>query len=338
MSKGNGPLIAIPDAPDIPGLTFRHFQGESDYPHMIEVIEQCKQEDRFEETITTEDMARFFKHLVNCDPYTDMLFAEVNGDVIGYTRVWWGELKEVRVYRHFALLIPEWRGKDISRCMLRYNEQRLRDIAAQHPKDNPSFFQARAQESEVHWISLLLSENYKPVRHYFLMVRSLLEDIPSLPLSEGLEIRPAAPEHYRTIWSAADEALQDHWGGSDLTDEELAELIERPTFDPGLWVVAWDTATDSVAGVVLTTVDAEENQEYERKRAYLGPIGVRRPYRRKGLASVLIARSFHLLRNAGMTEAALGVDAENPEGALQLYEKMGFSTIIHSATYRKPMD
>lgn len=60
MSKNaHNSLITIPDAPDIQGLTFRHFRGESDYTHMVAVIEQYKQEDRFEQTITTEDKAAF---------------------------------------------------------------------------------------------------------------------------------------------------------------------------------------------------------------------------------------------------------------------------------------
>ena len=38
-----------------------------------------------------------------------------------------------------------------------------------------------------------------------------------------------------------------------------------------------------------------------------------------------------------MTEAALGVDAENTNGALQLYKSMGFGVVKRHATYRKEM-
>jgi ribosomal protein S18 acetylase RimI-like enzyme len=38
-----------------------------------------------------------------------------------------------------------------------------------------------------------------------------------------------------------------------------------------------------------------------------------------------------------MTEAALGVDSENPSGARQLYEKMGFKVEKRVTFFRKPL-
>jgi ribosomal protein S18 acetylase RimI-like enzyme len=39
-----------------------------------------------------------------------------------------------------------------------------------------------------------------------------------------------------------------------------------------------------------------------------------------------------------MIEAALGVDSQNPNGALQLYKSMGFRVTKRHAAYRKPLD
>ena len=64
----------------------------------------------------------------------------------------------------------------------------------------------------------------------------------------------------------------------------------------------------------------------------------RRPWRRRGLARALIARSLRLLQELGMEEAALGVDAENPNSALRLYESMGFRTVKQHGTYRKALE
>ena len=89
--------------------------------------------------------------------------------------------------------------------------------------------------------------------------------------------------------------------------------------------------------MVLSFIDQEENAEYGRQRGYTETICVRRPWRRQGLARALIARSFLALKERGMTEAALGVDAENLNGALQLYKSMGFGVVKRHATYRKKM-
>jgi mycothiol synthase len=90
--------------------------------------------------------------------------------------------------------------------------------------------------------------------------------------------------------------------------------------------------------MVQNFVDAAENEEYGRQRGYTEGICVRRPWRRQGLAKALIARSFHLIKDLGMTEAALGVDAQNPNGALQLYRSMGFQVVKRHTTYQKVLD
>jgi ribosomal protein S18 acetylase RimI-like enzyme len=38
-----------------------------------------------------------------------------------------------------------------------------------------------------------------------------------------------------------------------------------------------------------------------------------------------------------MEEAALGVDTQNPSGALQLYESLGYRIVKQYLTYRKKM-
>jgi ribosomal protein S18 acetylase RimI-like enzyme len=89
--------------------------------------------------------------------------------------------------------------------------------------------------------------------------------------------------------------------------------------------------------MVLNFINEAENGEYGRLRGYTETICVRRPWRRQGVAKALIARSLHVLKAQGMTEAALGVDAGNPNGALQLYKSMGFHIAKEFITYRKPM-
>jgi hypothetical protein len=44
-----------------------------------------------------------------------------------------------------------------------------------------------------------------------------------------------------------------------------------------------------------------------------------------------------MFRDMGMTQTALGVDTENPSGALRVYERMGYKAISTSTEYRKPL-
>ncbi|MEO5884797.1 MAG: GNAT family N-acetyltransferase, partial [Candidatus Limnocylindrales bacterium] len=81
----------------------------------------------------------------------------------------------------------------------------------------------------------------------------------------------------------------------------------------------------------------DENRELGVARGWLEHISVRRPWRRRGLGRALTAEGLRRLRAAGMTDVMLGVDAENPTGALGLYEDLGFAVHQRAAAYRLPL-
>ena len=70
------------------------------------------------------------------------------------------------------------------------------------------------------------------------------------------------------------------------------------------------------------------------------PLPWRQPgekWRRRGVASALIVSSFKAFRERGLTDAALGVDSENPNGALGLYEGLGFRRYQTGIAHRKEL-
>ena len=77
---------------------------------------------------------------------------------------------------------------------------------------------------------------------------------------------------------------------------------------------------------------------FDRRRGLLDSVFVRRPYRQRGLGRALVLRSLEVLRERGMTSASLGVDSENPNAALHLYEACGFERIRSSTAWRKPLE
>lgn len=336
--------IILPDAPRIAGLRFRNFQGESDFPGMLETIYSTRVPDHEERADTLADMTHNYSHLTNCDPYKDLLIAEVDGQMVAYSRVtWWvEEFTRDHIFQSFGFIRPEWRSKGLGRAMLHHNQRRLREIAAEiGALDKPCFFEAFASNFEEGCNALLKSEGYTPVRYGYSMVRPDLENIPDLPLPAGLEVRPVRPEQYRQVWDASNEAFRDHWGYVEQQEEDYQSWLGGKLFQPKLWQVAWDgndaNGAGTVAGMILNYIDHDENATYNRKRGWTENICVRRPYRRQGLARALLARSLKMLRDLGMTETALGVDAQNPNGALHLYESMGYQTIRTFITYRLAM-
>lgn len=329
--------IEIANGPGITGLHFRHFRGEGDYPGMLAVLLSSAAADKIERADTLEDIARNYSRLSNCDPYQDMIMAELAGELVGYARGWWWEESGTgRIYELAGFLSPTWRRAGIGGAMLHWMESHLKEIAATHPGGQARFFQASAQQYETGTSALLERAGYQPMRYFYEMVRPSLEDIPDYPLPAGLEVRPAQPEHYRAIWTSVDETSQDEWGYSPLTEEDYQRWVGHPRFQPELWQVAWDVADERVVGHVLTFIDQAENEKYQRKRGYTEGIGVDRAWRRRGVARALIVRSLRAQKAAGMVESTLAADSDSTSGVSRLYESCGFQVVQRDTIYRKP--
>jgi ribosomal protein S18 acetylase RimI-like enzyme len=149
-------------------------------------------------------------------------------------------------------------------------------------------------------------------------------------------VRVVQPGQVRAVWEAMQEARQDHWGHVPPTEQDYERWLTGRLFVPHLWRVAWDG--DQVAGMVLNRLDQAQNEQYGRRRGYTQDIFVRRPWRRRGLARSLLVQSIEMFREMGMEETALGVDTQNPSGALTLYESVGYRPARCHTFFNKPME
>jgi len=335
-SKNTAPT----DYPTLPGVNFRQFGGPADFVGMNDIIEACAVADGIERSDSVDDFVLSYSHLVNCDLTKDFMLAEAEGRTVGYVRTDWD--REVKggayCYNIIDYIHPEWRSSGLERALLRWAEGRVRAVAGEHKEDSAKHFDIFCMGSEKNKTALLESEGYKSVRWYNTMVRPSLDDLPDFPLPAGFELRPAKADQYKTIWRAWMAALVDHWGFTEPAEEQYIGWTEdKRHFQPGLWQVAWESATGRVAGSVLGFIDHEENAKYGRLRGYTECISVGADYRRRGIARGLIALSLRAQKAAGMTESALGVDSENLTGATRVYEDCGFRVVRRDCLYRKPL-
>lgn len=339
MTLTSEDTIHLPDAPDVPDLRFRRFRGPDDYVAIAAVGNASRVAGGTEWIVNADDVARIYAHLDNSDPATDMIMAEIDGEVVGYTLGEWEQEEELRLYRFGLTLAPQWQGRGLRRALLHWVENRLRQIAAGHPAGAAKQFHTTTWDKAISLSALLEEEGYRPVRYFHRMTRSLDEPLPDFTMPAGLEMRPVHPEQYRAIWDAGNEAFRDHWGYSVATEEQYQEWLGDPAvFTPELWQIAWDVAENEIAGQVRTFIDTLENEHYQRQRGYTEAISVRRAYRRRGLARALITESLRVLKARGMTESALTVDSENISGATRLYEACGFAVDGRATVYRKPLE
>jgi len=69
-------------------------------------------------------------------------------------------------------------------------------------------------------------------------------------------------------------------------------------------------------------------------RGDLGPIGTMRAYRGIGLGRALLRHGTRDLAARGAQEVVLGVDSENPNGAVRLYSGHGYEVTHEGRAYR----
>jgi mycothiol synthase len=314
-------------------FSFRSFAGRSDYAKMAKLLQAIYTADQFDYWTTAEEVERDYQHLANSNPETDLCLVEdAGGNLVAYTRVYWTPDETGRQVFSFPFSVhPQYRRVDLCLALLQRTEQRCRELAqGEHPImrawiekiDDLQAYQGAFEAA-----------GFQPVRYGYRMKCDLNESIELPPMPEGLEVRPVPEEFYRSVVEALDEAFRDHWGYTPLTEEMYQEYRHSPRFCPDLWVVAWDG--DQVAGGILNFIDVSSNEKYNRKLGWTDPIFVRRPWRRRGLARALLTRSLQLLREQGMTTAALGVDTQNQSGALDFYISCGFRVQFRGISYEK---
>jgi len=329
--------LALAGAPAIDGLRFRRLRADdaTDWDDLATVVRASNRAD----DIPFSPSGSLFREEVEgtetTDPSRDLVVAEVHGVQVGNAgadRVLRGDSA---VYELWGHVDPTWRRRGIGRTLLAENLRRARERAVGDPPELATLAGAFVDANETGHRHLVEAAGFAAVRWFFLMRRDGLADIPEAPLPDGLEIRTVTPDQHRAIFDAEDEAFRDHWEARRPEPGDFDRLFAKADIDTGLWVVAWDG--DEVAGVVQTWIWKDENAELGVDRGWLEHISVRRPWRRRGLGRALTAAALRRLQAAGMSEAMLGVDADNPTGALGLYEGLGFTVHQRSTAYRLPL-
>lgn len=254
-------------------------------------------------------------------PRLDMLVAETgDGKLAAYgdlhstsdqrTR-WWLDVRE-----H-----PERRGA--AEAVVARLEQR-----AQEQSPSGALLRAVVQSEEQHLRRLFEERGYAPIRFSFRMGRALDGDLPEPVWPEGIVVRTAAAGDERLAYEAHMDSFADHWDFEPEPFDEWQKWHMQPDqYDPKLWFLAEDG--DALAGICLCRPQFAGDLEH----GWIGILGVRPAWRRRGLGVALLRHAFRELRARGRTRVGLGVDGENTTGAVALYERAGMAVTRRNDTY-----
>jgi ribosomal protein S18 acetylase RimI-like enzyme len=177
---------------------------------------------------------------------------------------------------------------------------------------------------------------FRPERYMYRMRRDLRQPIPHRPLPASLTLRPYHPALDERICQAVNESFRDIGHFEPYTpDKWKVFVVQRSSFRPDLSFAILDG--DQVAAFSMNRFEPEQAERTGYKAGWIGMLGTRRAWRHRGLASALLLHSMRAFQGAGFEYAGLGVDTQNPSGALGLYESLGFAPYACNVVYQKTL-
>ena len=163
----------------------------------------------------------------------------------------------------------------------------------------------------------LRRHGFTVIRHSFRMSIALDDEVAEPVWPDGIRLRTFRDGDARAFYEAGNEAFADTWEPIEPPFEEWAHwMVDTPSFDPDLWFLAEDGV--EVAGFAICKVHPGDAQ-----LGWIQVLGVRKPWRGRGVGRALLVTAFRAFRARGLQRAGLGVDAQNPTGATRLYESVG---------------
>ena len=223
---------------------------------------------------------------------------------------------------------PEYLGRGIGTTMLRALEVRAHEELKLAEPDLRVFIRNGMMIGDAVSRQMHETEGYRPIRFSWHM-EIKLEEAPRTPVwPDGIELRAFVKEQQdHALFEAHEEAFSDHWGHTPGTYERWQHRYQA--HDTSLWYIAWDARSAQIAGYSMC--------RYRMGHGWVGTLGVRRPWRKRGLGEALLLHSFGEFYKRGMKTIGLGVDAENPTGATRLYKKAGMYVAAEYVIYEKEL-
>ena len=251
-----------------------------------------------------------------------------DGDWVGYAEVW--DVDDVPVHAFvWGCVHPDYQHRGIGMHLQLWAEYRAQQALARLPEDLRFSIRMFANSNNASAIALFKQRGASHIRRYWDMQIDLAQALPEAGWPEGLRmITFDSLGDLEAVYLAIDEAFKDHWGYVEEPFETAFprwkhRITDPDAFDPKLWFLAMDG--DEIAGVAI----CKERSVEDPDRGWIRVLGVRRPWRRRGLGTALLLHAFSELRQRGKKRAGLGVDSSSLTGATDLYEKAGMH--VHRA-------
>jgi mycothiol synthase len=324
----------------------RPFAGDADLQGICDLINTCNAVDQ----LSDEPYASltFVREWLLEDPDLDReqdirLWADGTGRLggLGIIRIppqSAGDADPVVDGHLFFRVHPEARHEGLEAGIVDWAAARVRGVAQE--RNQPGHLRAGLHKTTPEYIAyrqgVLEGLGFRPVRYGYKMARPLHEPIPEPQLPEGYTQRTVAADEQARWVEAFNWSFIDHWNHHPLSEERNAQWISGPNYRAAGDLVA--VAPDGTfAAFCRCEINNEDNAALGRNEGWIEVLGTRRGHRKIGLGRAMLLAGLHWLKGQGVETAVLGVDAQNPTGALRLYESVGFVVANTSYNYQKDL-
>lgn len=286
-------------------------------------------------TSSLEDRLREFDE----DPAPDqnsLLAFDQAGKLVGYS---WPEAPDPaaqREHRVFAWVEvhPDQRDRGLGSYLFKWGDQRAAAMLAALPPGLPKMIRYGVSEGLQYYIRLVEEAGYQIVRYFYQMRRDLSIPAGEPALADGIRLVPWSPELDQQTHAVFNRSFLDHWGFEPITYERWQTWFSgHPEFRGDCSFLAMDG--EQVAAICVCADRYLDERTPGSQVGWIRDVGTLREYRGRGLATGLMLASLRAFQQKGYTSAGLGVDTENPSGALRIYERLGFRPARTTIMYEK---
>lgn len=318
-------------------LQVRPLTEAIDYAAIADLINFCNTADNLEDLISAEALQHELES-PDFDITQDLrLWQDAQGQLCAVAQCWLpmpNSEESLNGYLWFSIR-PNMRGAGIEEDLFAWAEARLKLESAK--RQLPAKLRSGARSDQAARLELLKRQGFTVVRYFYRMARSLSETIPEPQFPDGFTVRPLQGEAEAEAWvELFNQSFIDHWNFHPLTVSDRQHWMKDASYQPDLDLVAV-APNGTLAAFCYSLIHHQENQLKGRLDGWIADLGTRRGFRRIGLGRAMLLTGLHLLKAKGLEMALLGVDAENPSGALRLYQSVGFEQRFKSIALVKDL-
>jgi mycothiol synthase len=317
-------------------LSARPYGGDTDTQAVCDLLNLCDAAYQLDDNYDVESLRVEFAN-PRIDQQRDLrLWEDGDGRLVGFGQLWIGDPAPGATEADASLYMrvhPEARGP-LDDEVLAWAEARVRELGRE--RGLPPLLRSGTADHYAVQHELLKRHGYEIERYFFTMERQLDLPIPEAALPEGYRLFTPQTQDDHVRWlDAFNMSFIDHWNHHPASLEEHMHWIGNEPYYRGDLTLLAEAPDGQVAAFCFCFIHTAENERNNRLAGWIASLGTRRGFRKLGLGRNMLLLGMQRLKAEGMRTARLGVDAENPSGALRLYESVGFEPIMKRVSYAK---